>query len=550
MIDLLLMKLTRFSPLILFLLLLGICTSGNLSAQDKKVAGGLLNKFKKPKSGPRLTLSTISEGQPYIGISELQDTLTGMSRSFALYDLLQERPILRNGDLLMPVLIDYPFAAPYAISGVISSAGSLLKFYERGKKVAEHSFSGDDWGTVWGKVNTWLGGQPLVLGKKEKIEVEEGSSFHILRHTPIRELMPGADMAIKVLDHKVIVTTSNLNLDPWFRNTPDDPYEHLRKVYGTYFSYDEKELYFFDGGDVPDDAKKAARPFVFPLYRTPRPAMQYIGTEGLFQKEKDLGAAYQACLSTLSSSDDIYIGPQEQALIRQRAFLRMAQLQKAISPDRKQTESLFLFASRVNGIYATDMLSIADSKKYYDALTPLKEQLTKTTDMAYKIKGARFQGIMGAAGAFMGGMGSSMGGASQSISQSYLSMMQSTLNQTLNTTSVMQQKINDLFRGMDRNVNSKSFLAGQGLEVDFGKPLVAAEVFYHLTRHPELLKDPLGEYSADKPQLYKLLREFYLGKKPATVIPKIYEQFVFIEQAVLNYEGRNKTVPQSVLDKF
>ena len=64
------------------------------------------------------------------------------------------------------------------------------------------------------------------------------------------------------------------------------------------------------------------------------------------------------------------------------------------------------------------------------------------------------------------------------------------------------------------------------------------------------MKEPLGEFAADKPKLYKLLREFYVGKNPSEVIPKIYLQLVFIEQTILNYEGRNFIVPDSMLEKF
>ncbi|MFM7671942.1 MAG: hypothetical protein ACKO6Q_05040 [Bacteroidota bacterium] len=552
------MKLTAYlflaASLVFFL-------SSEIRAQEKKKENkvvkailmgpaALIDKFKKPKPAERLTLANIGE-QPYIGIGEIQDSATGMSRSFALYELLRDRPIIREGVTLAPVFIDYPFGVPYAISGQFRPSGVLLKFYENGKKVAERTFKPNDWQMIWIKVSDWMGGQPLVLGKKEKVEVDEGSAFDLPKFTPIAELLPGAEMVIKVPDYKVVPKFEYISVGVFGgKRGLENPYEHVKNVYGNYSKFKESELYFFDGTDVPYEAKKAARTIALPLYRTPRPALQYVGTEKYFTEQKDYGAAFQTCLATLSSSDDIFIGPQEQALIREKTFEKMARAQVSISSDRKYTESLFLLASKLNGTYSKDTISLSESKKYYDAIQPLKKQLTSAEQMAMKIRSTRTIGIINAAGAFTGAMASSIGGASSAASQPYINLMQTTMNNTFSTTSAMNEKLRDLFEGIDDNINSKSFLAGKELEADFGKPLVAAEVYYHLSRHPTLMKATLTEYASDKPQLNKLIKEFYVAKDPAKALVNLYNHFALIERQVLNFETRGMAVPTTISSKF
>lgn len=545
--------------LLIFLIFFLFVSSANVLAQKKEKALSvknvlfppalLLSSLIKEKVPVRPTLSTIGESV-YIGIGTLLDSLSGMSRSFALNDLLLYHPIKRGGQPLYPVLVDYTFTAPYAVSGIVGINTTTLRVYEKGKKVNEFILPANDWQALWFRLNDWIGGDPLVLKKKEKIEIYEGEPFAYLRHTPISEFMPGKEMEIKMYNPGQLTETQHLNRSLINRKELDDPYAYLREVFGRFSVFKEKELFFFDSRDVPEDAKNAARSFTTPLFRTPRPALQYLDAGSILKEKKDWGAAFQSCLATLASTDEIFVGPQEQALIREKTFQQMAELQISISPNRKSTESLFRFAAYLNGIYARNAVAASESDKYYRALDPLKQQLNKTTEMAYKIKGARFQGAMGVVGAFAGGLGASIGGASQSISQSYLTLMETTMKETFDITSQMRTKMNSLFSGMDRSVNATSFLAGQELQMDFGKPLIAAEVYFHLSRHPDLMKEPLGEFAADKPKLYKLLREFYVGKNPSEVIPKIYLQLVFIEQTILNYEGRNFIVPDSMLEKF
>lgn len=529
-----------------------LCAQKDKNGQTGGEAGPLAQTGNKKKGAKteEITLSNITD-VPYIGIAQVLDSVSDLSRSFALYQLFLDRPIIRQGVTLPPVLIDYPFAAPYAISGIVSPTGTLIKFYEKGKKVAEHSLAGDDWQSIWVKVSAWLNGQPLTLGKKEKVEVDEGAPFDMPRYTPIEEMLPGRDMKIKIPDVDIITRTDYLN--PWsmsYKQSQEDPRRLLRHVYGNYSSFDENSIYFFKGVDVPTDAQNAARALALPLYRTPRPALQYLGTLKYLEEKNDPGAAFQACLAALSSSDDIFVGPQEQSLLREKAFLKMAQLQRMISPARKRTHSLFQFAAKLNEVYNKDTLAIGESKRYYAAIDPLKEQLKKTEAMANKVRSTRLIGAINAAGSFMGGVSASLGGASQSISQSYMNLMQNTMNQTLMVTNTMRSRVRELFEGIDRSVNASSFLAGQELEADFGKPLVAAEVYYHLTRHPELMKEPLAEYASDKPKLYKMLREFYLGKFPEKALANVYEHFALLERTILNYECRGITIPEKTLKQF
>jgi hypothetical protein len=324
----------------------------------------------------------------------------------------------------------------------------------------------------------------------------------------------------------------------------------MKNVYGNYSKFNEDELYFFGGSDIPYEAKTAARAIALPLYRTPRPALQYIGTEKYFNERGDLGAAYQTCLATLSSSDDIFIGPQEQALIREKAYEKMARIQIAIAASRKYTEELFLFAAKLNGTYSRDTLSFSESKKYYDAIQPLKNQLTTAENMALKIRSTRIVGIVNAAGAFTGALSSTIGGASQAVSQPYMNLMQNTMNNTMAVTNAMGAKLDDLYKDFAENLDAKSFQAGQDLEVDFGKPLVAAELYYHLNRHPAIIKNSLLQYSSNKPLLKKLVNEFYSRNDNKKALEDLYKHIALMESQILNFETRGMAIPPAILNKF
>lgn len=532
----------------------------SVHAQDKKTQKKIIKTillgpiglidFHKTKPAEHFSLSNIGK-LPYIGIGEITDSATGMSKSFALYQLLRDRPVIREGVTLAPVLIDYPFGAPYAISGVFGSSGVFLKFYTNGKKVAEHKFKTNDWQRIWIKISDWLDAQPLVLGKKEKVDVDEGTAFELSKFTPVAELLPGAEMVIKIPDHKVVPKFEYITVGVFGEKKGlEDPYEHMKNVYGNYSKFNEDELYFFGGADIPYEAKTAARAIALPLYRTPRPALQYIGTEKYFAEKGDWGAAYQTCLATLSSSDDIFIGPQEQALIREKAYEKMARIQIAIAASRKYTEELFLFAAKINGTYSKDTLSFSESKKYYDAIQPLKDQLTTAENMALKIRSTRIVGIVNAASAFTGALSSTIGGASQAVSQPYMNLMQNTMNNTMAVTNAMGAKLDNLYKDFAENLDAKSFQAGQDLEVDFGKPLVAAELYYHLNRHPAIIKSSLLQYSSNKPLLKKLVNEFYSKNDNRKVLEDLYKHIALMESQILNFESRGMAIPPAILNKF
>ena len=99
-----------------------------------------LNLLKKKKQNAYEYKSYYQlKGQSFLGVAPFIENSTGIVRSFAVYELLREYPIQINGQVLTPTLVNYPFAAPYAVFGSIENNRVKLKLYVSGKKIAEES---------------------------------------------------------------------------------------------------------------------------------------------------------------------------------------------------------------------------------------------------------------------------------------------------------------------------------------------------------------------------------------------------------------------------
>jgi hypothetical protein len=270
--------------------------------------------------------------------------------------------------------------------------------------------------------------------------------------------------------------------------------------------------------------------------------LSYLEAGNRFAKIVDHGAAINAYQSALIASEDLLASPYEIAVIRKNGYGGLAEQYEKMDQKQPNTSSLYNLARSLNEAYLNDVSSIEEKTDYYNKINELSKILfdaeVKANEIESTKRGANFTAVFSGV---LAATSAATGNSAQA--QSYMNTGKTEVESSRRAVRAMDKSLSDKFEGFGKDMDVKSFTYDDGTEYKNGKPFMPGEVFYHLMRHPNLVKSNLETFAADKPQLRNLLVDFYkTGDKKA--ITPIFEYFTKYEALILNYECRGYDVPE------
>lgn len=497
---------------------------------------------KSSKRKNHFTISSISS-RPYLGIGMVLDSATNLSRSFALFELMQKNLIIVEKDTLFPVMIDYQFTAPYAVTGVFGETSVKLKLYKNGKKFKEVT-AGKDWKDIYGKIAVeFTAGNKYKLASKIKL-VDEGVQEN-LSLKRINECLPGR-IQLLVPHSECVDTMRNYANVKFFKSR--EAYNDVKTLYGRFAFNNENKLFFFKNVNVPGNLKGSVRSLVFPQHKSLIPAMTYISCGSLLAEQQDAGASLNSYLSALVASNTVLASPFERALVRKIAFGKISATHKLLSDKRQHTSSLFLLGAAMNDAYLRSGEAMSQRNKYYESIDEVSQLCIQAESKAREIRSQKTYGgimaLISAAGAV-----ATASTTDNSVSDAYMSQAETYLTVSFDQADQVSLALNQQYQGVESKIDASSFVTSDGSTLELGRPLLAGEVYYYLASSPELVKDVLLSYAADKPRLSLLLYNFYY-QKDKTILDEIFMQMSEIEARVLNNEIRNIGLSDKLLSSF
>lgn len=497
---------------------------------------------KSSKRKNHFTISSIS-GRPYLGIGMILDSATNLSRSFALFELLQKNLIIAEKDTLFPVMVDYQFTAPFAVTGIFGETSVKLKLYRNGKKFKEVT-AGKDWKDIYSKIAVeFTAGKKYKLPSKIKL-VEEGVQENLsLRR--INECLPGR-IQLLVPHSDNVDTMRNYANVKFFKSK--EVYDDVKTLYGRFAYNNENKLFFFKNVNVPDNLKGSVRPLVFPQHKSLIPAMTYISCGVLLAEQQDAGASLNSYLSALVASNTVLASPFERAMVRKIAFNEISAAHKLLSNKRQHTSSLFQLGAAMNDAYLRSVDAMSMRTKYYESIDEISQLCIQAESKAREIRSQKTYGgimaLISAAGAV-----ATASTTDNSVSDAYMSQAETYLTVSFDQADQVSLALNQQYQDVDSKIDARSFVTSDGSTIELGRPLLAGEVYYYLASSPDLVKDVLLGYAADKPRLSLLLYNFYY-QKDKTILDEIFMQMSEIEARVLNNEIRNIGLSDKLLSSF
>ena len=482
-----------------------------------------------------------------LGIGMMIDSLSVLNRSFAFYQLFRDNPVILNGAVLNPRLIDYPFSyeTDYAVTGMFYSRYALIKLYKKGKKIKEIRTQ-NDWNDIYIKIAGEISGGNAVIAKK-KITVDEGSHYHF-PDSHIDEYFPGGEeikltsplIHEKLKDHmKVAYTVSK------------DIHKDIRDIYLKYSRYNENSLFFFRNDNVPTALKNAVRPILFPLYKRIYSSVAYLDYGTLLLQHKEYGESANCLMSALYASHNLLSSPYDKSLIRNMVFSELSDLHAA-SANRTYTVGLFKLAAGLNQEFLNSEEARNQRSEYYNGINAIQQTSIKAEDAARKIRGQKrlggFMAIVSIASA-----AATTNAYDNTVSNAFLDQANATFSQTFTQASEASNALNEQYKNIEETIDAKSFLTADGESVEIGKSFLAEEVFHFLNKSPGLYQKLLLGFCADKPVLKKLVTDFYTASdnlQQAKLLKEIAVKMAELEVKVLNYELRNIPLPLNIKNSF
>ena len=534
--------------------------------QDPAISAHPSNKL-KPSGN---TLNIINK--PHLGIGLILDSMTSISRSYAVYELFQKKPMVVNNDTLFPVIVDYHFNSTFAIRGYCSPSSFKLKISKNGSKFKEIETK-NNWDSVYNGIYRCLNEGVDVLPKMKRITIKESKMANVespgndfVKHS-IAGCFPGY-LKINVPQHSIIDTfgrsdwgfipASNrkkkvANISYYETN---NTYVTLKELYGKYHISDENALFFFRNWDVPYKLRETVKPLVFPLSSSLMPCLSYLSLAKILQEDRDFLASSNALQSCLMTSNKIIASSKEKALIRSIAFAELGEVNLKISDSRSHVKELFQLGSELNRAYVISLKADTLQKKYYKNIDEIREFSVDAEKQAKIIRDEKIAGMVGAVGTLatmtaVVASGAPLVDNASSIIQSMSNQTIANFKNDLQAANEVSNALEKQFENIDEMVNANSFITDEDTKVDLDKTFIAGEVGYYLSTSPELVKNALYEYAIDKKKLKYLLDDFYKkGEPQLNHIKELMMHFSYIEKTILSFEIRGKVLPKEVYSKF
>ncbi len=521
--------------------------SSATSPQTNTAPGSIKNqkpvKSKKSEVNIPYTLSTIS-GKPYLGIGLIIDSATNLSRSFALFELFQHNLVTRDADTLYPVMIDYPFTAPYAITGIFNDKNVKLKIYKNGKKIKEITAL-NNWKNIYSEVaKVVTDNKDFNISSKFKT-VGEGLVDNVDARK-IKNCMPGS-MELQIPYSKIVDTLRRYATIRYYQSA--NPYTNNKELYGKYSAYNENKLFFFRSGDIPYNLKDAAKPIVFPLYKSLIPCLTYLSSGKQLANENDYGASLNSYYSALVSANNILASPFERALVREITYREINHAHKLLSSSRVHSASLFQLGSDLNKAYLNSDVAKTEREEYYNNIQKIEELCTKAEDKAKEIRGQKRIGGILAAISYAGAL-TSTSAYDNTTSDALMSQAETYFTSSMNQASIVRDALTEQYRNIEDKIDAGSFITSDGTQIETGRSFLAGEVYYYLSNHPELVRNTLLSFASDKPKLLNLIQAFYSGQNTDTTLNDIFSHISEIEAKIVNAEVRNIPLTAKVLSTF
>lgn len=495
-----------------------------------------LNFFKQTNK-----LTRVDEDS-YIGIALIFDSTTGISRSFSFYKLLKNHPVFVNQNRLVPVMVDYQFNSPYAISGISTENFFKLKFYKSGKKIKEATID-KNWKKIYDEIANTFGQDPVLTKNTKPINIEHLKKYSF-KSNRIRECFPGR-IAIQVPSTSIIDTFRRFaNIQPFPLRKK---YEDVVDLYKKFTEFDERKLFFFRNGNVPYSVIDIAEHLVTPLYTSLMPCLTYLSVGHKLKMDGDYGAAVNCFLSSLQTSNNLLASPYEKALSRAMAFKELSLTHLATSQNRIETSKLFYLGYEINFEFTSSQDAKQQRKDYYKNIGKIEKICTEAENKALSIRSQERTGYLmaltSAATAYAYSKVDNYAMANAELDQG-----EKYITASLESSSKISSTLYEQFKGVNNKVNTSSFLT-EGNFTDLGRSYLADEVCYYLLKYPQLIKNILIRFANDKPKLKVLVKNFYEPGNSKN-ISAIYLQLFEIEKYVLNYEIRGKKIDKIILDTF
>ncbi len=538
---------TNLSFYLLLIIIMASCsTNKNIKKSDAKVKPHGRNSIKtnNEKSGISST-SKISDNKT-LGIGLIIDSTTNLSRSFAAYELFKKNFIVNNHDTLYPIMIDYPFNTTYAITGIFCDQNAKFKFYKNGRKIKE-LISSKGWKDIYLKIGNELGIDGYKF-KQKIVPINEGNSIN-MDEKNIENCFPGST-EIKIPYSRIIDTFRNYaNIKYYYNN---NPYISVKELFGNIGVNKENKLFFFRNDNVPYNLKDVAKPLVFPLFKSLTSSLTYLSCGKQFTVRNDYGAALNSYFSALICSNTVLASPFERALIRELTYEEISLVQKSISTNRINSSSLFKLGADLNKAYLESQIAQKQRLDYYEGISKIEDLCAKAESKAREIRGTKRLGGLLATISYVGAL-SSVSAYDNTASNALLEQSQVAFEQSFSQADEASTALEEQFKNIENQIETKSFISSDGIQLEIGKSFLAGEVYYYLSTQPEVVKNVLLSYSSDKPKLKGLIETFYEKKQfsnETLALNKIFLQMSEIEAKILNTEVRNIQLTEKLKSTF
>ena len=503
------------------------------------------SRSKRKGGNPQeFTLSSIGT-HPYIGIGLIIDSVTGLSRSFAFYELVKNNLLANDVDTLYPVMTDYHFNATYAITGIAGDDYFRLKLYKNGKKLKD-IITPNDWKEVYEKLSQALQADHYVSLSNKLKRPDEGTVDNIdAKH--IYDCMPGS--IENTVPFNTIIDTFKQFANIHYSHSKN-AYADAKELYGKYFSYKENKLFFFRNEQVPYNLQRAAKPLVFPLYRSLTPSLTYLSCGKQLSSGMDFGAAISCYYATLVSSNNILASPPERALIRAISFKEISRAHLSLSPGRIYTAGLFDLGASLNDAYLDSYQAREDQKTYYDNINAIKDLCVKAEEKARDIRKQKRLGALMAAVSYAGAM-TTVSAYDNTTSNAFMSQAENYLTTSMTQANEVSVALKQQYNNVEDNIKAEEFISSDGSAVEVGKSFLAGEIYYYLKLNPQLVKKTMMSFASDKPKLKNLLINFYAATGNNTAeLNAIFMHISEMEARILNTEIRNLPISQKTISSF
>ncbi len=499
---------------------------------------------------PAFTLSNLSEGDVYLGIGQITDATTGLSRSFGVWEAFNAAGFRISDKPVYAVLVDYPYRPPYCITGSCTADSAHLKLYHNGRKIRDISTAGSLPAILSGLADA-LNAENIGFEGKRFKDVDEGRRIHLKSKTiayylpgSVTTELPGPDTMRAQLAGRYAIEDGD--------GEGADAYQLAKTQYGRYSNFKEENLFFFRNGDVPTELQVAAKPFVFPVYKWPSATLSYLASGAQLDAIGDWSGGLNATLAALNSSNKLLVSAYDRAVLRKGAFLQIARIYDRQRVDAKYTRELFRFGAQLNGAYCESSgtgSTMRESDEYYEKVGRLKTICTEAESKAKEIRGTRRMGLFTALANTAAGVATTSA-YDNTASQAFMDQANVALTASNNEANAASAMLSAQYDDISSKIDGDQFTMGSEADVDHANYIVTKELAFYLALNPDYVKDVLVQYSSDKQRLRSAVEAFYSNTRDENARKELISQMSYIETRVIAAESLKKEISQDLLAKF